>query len=123
MHCRYHLALAGLVFQAALFGQTQNSTSLTASPNPSNYGQPVTLTATVTSGATGKVTFYDGVTILGVGTLSGTRASISTVMLPSGKQKLRAYYHGDGAYAPSSSTSIQQTVTAGQSLALRQEIG
>jgi hypothetical protein len=56
-----------LIFQAVALGQTASSTSLMASPSPSNYGQPVTLTATATSGATGKVTFYDGVTILGIG--------------------------------------------------------
>jgi hypothetical protein len=50
-----------LIFQAVALGQTASTTALTASPSPSNYGQPVTLTATVTSGTTGKVTFYDGV--------------------------------------------------------------
>jgi uncharacterized repeat protein (TIGR01451 family) len=110
--------LAALIFPAVLLGQTPSSTALTASPNPSNYGQSVILTATVTSGATGKVTFYDGVTILGVGTLSSGQASISTVMLASGNRKLRAYYQGDGTYAPSSSTSVPQTVIAGASLGL-----
>jgi uncharacterized repeat protein (TIGR01451 family) len=110
------LILAGLVVQAALFGQPPSSTSLTATPNPSNYGQPVILTATVTSGATGKVTFYDGVTILGVGTLSGSQASISTVMLQSGNRNLRAYYHGNGTYAASSSGPVPQTVVAGKSI-------
>jgi hypothetical protein len=79
-----------LIFQALALAQTPSSTSLIASPNPSNYRQAVSLTATVTSGATGKVTFYDGVTILGVGTISGGQASISTVMLPSGNRRLRA---------------------------------
>jgi uncharacterized repeat protein (TIGR01451 family) len=111
-------ALAVFLFPALLFGQTPSSTSLIASPNPANYGQPVTLTATVTAGATGKVTFYDGVTILGVGTLSGTQASVTTVMLPSGSRKLRAYYQGDGTYGPSSSAVLPQTVVAGASLGL-----
>ena len=108
-----------LVFQAVALGQTASSTSLIASPNSSDYGQSVTLTATVTQGATGKVTFYDGVTILGIGTLSGAQASISTVMLSSGNRKLRAYYQGDGTYAPSSSALVAQSVVAGASLGLR----
>jgi uncharacterized repeat protein (TIGR01451 family) len=112
--CQFVVAF--LIFCAVVRGQTPSSTSLSASPNPSNYGQPVTLTATVTSGATGKVTFYDGVTLLGVGTLSGGQASISTVMLPSGNRSLRAYYHGNGSYAPSSSTPLAQTVTTARSL-------
>jgi len=113
---RSRLVLAVLIFPAVLLGQTASSTALTASPNPSNYGQPVTLTATVTSGATGKVTFYDGVTILGVGTLSGGQASITTVMLASGNRKLRAYYQGDATYAASGSALTQQTVVTGISL-------
>lgn len=117
-----NLALAGLILCSVVFGQTPSSTTIIASPNPSNYGQPVTLTATVTSSATGKVTFYDGVTILGVGTLSGTQASITTVMLGSGIRKLRAYYQGDGTYAGSSSTIVPQTVAAGASLGLRHPI-
>jgi len=110
-----------LLLQAVALGQTASSTSLIASPSPSNYGQPVLLTATVTAGATGKVTFYDGVTILGVGTLSAGQASISTVMLPSGNRKLRAYYQGDGTYAASSSI-VPQTVVAGKSLGLNPPI-
>jgi uncharacterized repeat protein (TIGR01451 family) len=62
---------------------------------------------------------YDGATILGVGTLSGGQASISTVMLQSGNRKLRAYYQGNGTYAASSSASVPQSVVAGASLGLR----
>ncbi len=113
-----NLFLAGLVFQAVIFGQAPSSTTISASPNPSDYGQPVTLTATVTAGATGKVTFYDGVTIMGVGAVSGAQASITNVMLPSGNRKLRAYYQGDGRYAASSSPSLPQTVVARKSLGL-----
>jgi hypothetical protein len=99
-----------------VFAQTRSSTTIVAFPNPSNYGQPVTLTAIVTSGATGKVTFYDGVMILGIATLSGTEASLTTVMLASGNRSLRAYYQGDGTYAGSSSASLAQTVVTGPSL-------
>ena len=60
----------------------------------------------MTAGATGKVTFYDGVTVLGVGTLAGTQASLTTVMLPSGVRRLRAYYQGEGGLAVSSSPAI-----------------
>ncbi len=54
------------------------TTALAAAPNPSTFGQPVTLTATVSpSAATGQVTFYDGTTVLGVGTLAGGTATLS----------------------------------------------
>src|ERR1035441_3319900 len=113
------IALAGLTLQCATLAQTPSSTKFLASPNPSNYSQPVTLTAIVTAGASGKVTFYDGVTILGVGALSGTQATLTTVMLPPGNRKLRAYYNGDGTYAASSSALLPQTVVAGSSLGFR----
>lgn len=108
--------LAAFAWQA--FGQTPTATTLIASPNPSHYGQPVTLTASVTAGATGKVTFYDDATVLGAATLSGTQASLTTILLPSGAGKLRAYYQGDGTFAPSNSGVARQTVVAGKSAAL-----
>ena len=110
------LLCLAVLFQAIVFGLTPSTVSLTASPNPSNYGQAVTLTATVTAGATGKVTFYDGVTILGIGTISGTEAATTTVMLASGSRSLRAYYGGDATYASSSSAPLPQSVVAGTSL-------
>jgi hypothetical protein len=59
------LSSLAIISQAIALGLTPTSVSLTASPSPSNYGQAVTLTTTVTSGATGKVTFYEGTTIFG----------------------------------------------------------
>ena len=66
----------------------------------------------MTAGATGKVTFYDGITVLGVASVSGGTASISTTSLSSGGRKLRAYYGGDATYGASSSSAIGQTVNA-----------
>jgi hypothetical protein len=103
-----HLILIGAIYPAIALAQIPTNTTIAASPNPSNYGAPVTLTAIVGAGATGKVTFYDGVTILGVGTISGGQANLTTIMLPSGNRSLRAYYQGDGAYAGSSSEILPQ---------------
>ena len=72
-----------------------------AAPNPATFGQPVTLTATVSpSAATGQVTFYDGTTVLGVGTLAGGTATLHDHLLPAGSRSLRAYYGGDAVYLP-----------------------
>ncbi len=79
----------------------------------------MSLTATVTPGATGRVTFYDGSTILGISSISGTQATLATVMLPSGNRSLRAYYAGNATYAPSSSAVVPQNVVAGASLGLK----
>lgn len=115
--------LTGLVilFTYSAFGSA-SSVTLSASPNPSKYGQAVTLTATVTPGASGKVTFYDGVTMLGVASLFGTQASLTTVFLPSGARSLRAYYSGDGTYSLSSSEVLPHTVIPAISAGLRQAV-
>src|ERR1017187_10443742 len=89
----------------------QTTVTLSTSPNPSIFGAPVLMTATVTPAtATAKVTFYDGVTVLGTKSLVSGVASLSTIALPAGSRKLRAYYAGSGAVA--SSNVVAQTVNA-----------
>src|SRR5207248_2699619 len=64
--------------------KADTSTSLTSSANPSVFGQSVTFTATVSvtsPGAgtpSGTVTFKEGSTTLGTGTLSSGQATFST---------------------------------------------
>jgi len=90
-----------------------STTTLTTSANPSLFGQPLTLTATLSpAAATGKVTFYDGVSVLGVATLSGGQASLATTLLPTGNQSLKAYYAGDGTYSASTSAVVAQKVVS-----------
>ena len=92
---------------------TSTSTALSSSPNPSQYGQAVTLTATVSpSGTTGSVEFLDGTTVLGAGTLNGSGvAQISTSQLATGTRPLRAVYAGvTGTWQPSQSSVVTQTV-------------
>ncbi len=95
-----------------------SQTSLQSSENPSNYGNAVTFTATVspTSSAsgiatpTGQVEFFDGSTLLDTATLSGGTASYTTSSLPLGaNQQIEAKYLGDTNYNPSNVT-IPQTV-------------
>lgn len=111
-----------VLLQATASAQISSVTTLTTSPGTANYGQAVTLQATVTAGATGKVTFYDGAAVLGTSTISGASASLTTVLLQSGHRLLRAYYLGDGTYAPSSSSTVSETVVAGASLGLRHPV-
>src|ERR1017187_19488 len=86
------ILIALLSIGQALAGTTPTTTSLVSSANPSVFGAAVTLTATVSaSAATGKVTFYDGANILGVGTLNGSAiATLSTIMIQAGQRNLRA---------------------------------
>ncbi len=90
---------------------TTTTTSLSASANPSTYGQSLTLTATVTSQtSTGMVTFYDGTTVLGAGTLANGSAILKTSLLASGARSLKAYYGGDFSHLASLSPKLTLTV-------------
>ncbi|WMT72491.1 Ig-like domain repeat protein [Bradyrhizobium sp. Ash2021] len=91
---------------------TTTSTTLVSSLNPSLVGQSVTFTATV-SGSTpaGTVTFKDGATALGTGTLNGSGvATFTTAALTSGSHALTAAYGGDPNNASSTSSVLTQTV-------------
>ncbi|MDD5265183.1 MAG: Ig-like domain-containing protein, partial [Candidatus Bipolaricaulis sp.] len=84
------------------------------------YGEEVTLTATVApAAATGTVTFYDGGSSLGSGSLSSGVAALSTSALSVGSHSLTATYGGDGTYDGSTSPAISHTVNrASTSVAL-----
>ena len=90
------------------------TTSLNA-PASASYGASVTLTATVTSTAgmpAGSVTFYNGSTSLGAGTLNGGVATLTTTALPAGMDTATATYAAAGNFAGSSSTAVMLTVGA-----------
>lgn len=91
------------------------TTSLTSSLNPSTVGQSVTFTATVNAPSgkpTGTVTFFDGTTILGTGTLSGNTATFTTTSLPAGSHNITSVYNGSTGYSGSTSSILTQVVTA-----------
>jgi hypothetical protein len=106
-------------------------TGIESSANPSTYGQDVTLTAVVsaastsTGSPTGTVTFTEGTTVLGTGTVAtvGGRqeASLTVSGLSAGGHTVRAAYSGDATFAPSTSADYLQqvgraapTIVAGQ---------
>ena len=91
------------------------STSLSTSPGtPTVYGQPVTLSSTVTAASgtpTGTVSFYAGTTLLGTAPLSSGTASLPNfIPLPLGNDSLTAVYSGDSTNAQSTSTVVPFTV-------------
>jgi hypothetical protein len=63
---------------------TPTTTTLSTAPASPQYGDPLTLTATVTSGATGTVSFYNGSVYLGQATVSGGVATLMTMTLAAG---------------------------------------
>ncbi len=73
---------------------------------------PVTFTATVPAGATGTVQFYDGATLIGTGTVSGSMAALTTSTLALGTHSIMAVYSGDANFTTTSSLVLTQTITA-----------
>jgi hypothetical protein len=92
------------------------TTKLTSSPNPSDDGQAVTFTATVSSsGGTPPngetVSFKSGKTVLGTGTLSSGKATFSDSKLTAGATTpVTAVYAGDSDFQGSTSNTVEQVV-------------
>ena len=118
------LAVLLLPLAHFLAAQTPARISLQVTPDSSVLGAQVKLTATVApAGATGRVTFYDGVVVLGVANLSGDQASLLTHQLPAGNRTLRVHYGGDHIYLPGNSSAVSHLVTALPSSGLQTRIG
>ena len=109
---------------AAWTGSTLDATTtvVTSSLNPSNLGDSVTFTATVTTSGTnvptGTVTFKDGNTTLGTGTLgclcdgivNSATTTYTTSSLSAGTHSITAVYGGDTNNAGSTSSPWSQIV-------------
>jgi RHS repeat-associated protein len=80
-------------------------------PNPSTFNQAVTFTATISSGPTGTITFYDGGTSIGPGSINGTVATITTNALAVGSHSITASWPGNPSYNPVTSSPVTQTVS------------
>ncbi len=101
-------------------GQASSSVALVTSNASTTYGDPVTFTATVsavTPGAgtpSGTVTFYDGTTSIGTGTLNGTgTATLNISTLDASSHSITATYGGDTNFLTSTTaTATTQAVAA-----------
>ncbi len=101
---------AGTVFELS---PQPTPVTMTSSPDPSVYGQSVTLSATVVpSTATGTIIFYEGTTSLGTGTLVNGTAMVATSALAVGSDSITAYYGGDDNDSPGTSAVFTQVVNA-----------
>ena len=105
---------SGTLTQAMTVNTT---TTVTSSANPSTFGQTVTFTATVSCCiATGTVTFLDGSTTIGSGTvvylpINGViKATFSTASLSVGAHSITARYNGDSNSNGSTSTVLPLTI-------------
>lgn len=95
----------------ATLGQVGTTTTLAVMPSSAVYGQPVTLTANVTSdniavpdGET--VQFTTGTTPVGSASIVKGIATLTTTQLPVAKDMVTAVYAGDVNYAGSTSNSV-----------------
>ena len=90
--------------------------TLGSNADPSNFGDPVTFTATVAvvapGGGTvsGTVEFREGATVLGTGTVTGGVATFQTTALAVGAHPITAVYLTSTNHATSSSTVLTQDV-------------
>jgi protocatechuate 3,4-dioxygenase beta subunit len=93
--------------------QATPAVTLLSSVNPAKLGAVVKLSVTVNpAAATGFITFFDGANLLGRTPLVAGAASLSTILLTSGKHSLIAHYSGDNNYNPVNSPALPQTVNA-----------
>jgi hypothetical protein len=95
-----------------------STTTLVASASSVTQGSPVTFTATITGARgsfapTGTVTFKDGNTTLGTGTLNASGvATFTTSSVSIGSHTVTATYGGDTNNTNSTSNAVTVTVTA-----------
>jgi uncharacterized repeat protein (TIGR01451 family) len=98
------------------------STTLVSSLNPSQPGQAVTFTATITAAGTpaGTVAFKDGATLIATATTVGNSAAFTTAALAVGSHSITATYSGNAGFGASTSAVLIQVVNvAADSLRLR----
>jgi hypothetical protein len=94
-----------------------SSVGLSSSVNPSQFGQPVTFTATVQlqsgtgDAATGTIIFKDGDAELDTEQLKNNQASYTDHSLAIGSHKIMAVYSGDATHGGGTSPVIDQRVT------------
>jgi hypothetical protein len=84
--------------------------TVSSSSSPSIYGSSVTFTATISTDPPGIVTFYEGGTAIGTGTISGTTATFTTSSLLAGSQSITAKFPGNINYGAATSSPIIQMV-------------
>jgi hypothetical protein len=96
--------------------KAQTKVTVESSAPTSVFGQPVTLTATVSAIApgagnpSGSITFKDGATVLGtvpVDSSTGEQASLTTSALTVGQHAIVATYSGDDSFMSSTGTATQ----------------
>jgi LPXTG-site transpeptidase (sortase) family protein len=97
--------------------KSASATVLSSAVNPSQLGDDIVLTATVSSLTTvvippsGAVDFYEGAALLGSAPLNGSgQATLTVPGMSLGSHNLTADFNGDVNYAPSSGALVQDVI-------------
>ena len=92
------------------------TTTTLSAPSSASSGAAVALMATVSAASgspTGTITFYNGTSVLGTGTLNNSDvATVSTTALPVGVDSVTAVYAGAGAFGGSTSGAVTITIAS-----------
>lgn len=105
----------GLTATGSLEVLAETTTELAIDPELPAINQPVTLTATVTGGDGGTVTFADGDTVLGTATVEGDTATLEVPGFKAGSHELVASLAKTGTTQASQSGAVSFTLTKGRS--------
>jgi hypothetical protein len=84
--------------------------NVASSASPSIYGDQVFFTATISTGPTGTVTFYDGTVSLGTASIAGTTATLASNSLIAGTHSITAAWLGNISYGAVVSSPILEVV-------------
>ena len=90
--------------------QATPTVALSSSSNPSTYNGGVTFTATVPPSATGIVTFLDGATSIGTGSVSSGAATFTIASLSGGSHSITAQYGGNSNYHAATSSAVTEVI-------------
>lgn len=96
---------------AVTIAQATPTVTLVSSTTSASFGSMVTFTVNVTGSATGTVTFKDGSTTLGSGTISGGTATFVAASLAVGSHSVAAVYDGDINFRAVASSTTSVTIT------------
>lgn len=104
---------AGTATGTMTIRQLTPAVSLSSGSNPAVAQTAVMFTATVNStvGApTGTVSFLDGTTLIGQGTISAGAATLTTSSLSDGAHSITAVYNGDANFVAAASAPLAQSI-------------
>ena len=108
-----HNSSSGTLTQ--IVNRASSAVSLNSGLNPSDFGNSVTFTATVTGSGgtpTGTVQFLDGSNIIATVSVSSGTATYAISTLSVATHNIKAIYMGDDTYTGSTSNLLSQVVNS-----------